>query len=144
MRKKGTWSLALMALFFASPILATDPIPTGRCVLVVPPEAYDPKLKRDVIADQAPRELWSVVLAPAGRPFSSKEKCDVMVASMNRVMEAKVKTNPSPRNQHDLRMAKLARCEKSDGSARFIPGIRHLDDVRKPHVDKLSEHGWPY
>ena len=144
MRKKGLRSLALMALFFASPTLAAEPIPVGRCVLVVPPEAYDPSLKREVIAEHAPREVWSVVLAPVGRPFSSKEKCDVMVASMNRVLEARVKSDPSPRNQHDLRMARLARCEKSDGSARFVPGIRHLEDVHRNHVDKIKEHGWPY
>jgi len=146
MRTRGLFPLVLLALVSAAASMpSAPPVPKGGVVLVAPPEAYDPKLHHDVIAEYAPRSMWSVILTPEGKPFPSKEKCDVLVASVYRVAVMKATTHPSAQTNHDLRMAKLSHCVHSDGSALFVPGVRHLNDVRNPHVDRVgTPKKWPF
>jgi hypothetical protein len=146
MGKKGLCRLAVIALIsVAASTPPAPPVPKGGTVLVAPPEAYDPKLHHDVIDEYAPRPMWSIILTPQGKPFPSKEKCDVLVASLYRVAVMKATTNPSAQTNHDLKMAKLSRCVHSDGSASFVPGVRHLNDVHNPHVDRIgTPKKWPF
>ena len=146
MRMRGLFRLTLLALItIAASMPPALPVPKGGVVLVAPPEAYDSKLHHDVIDEYAPRPMWSIILTPKGQPFSSKEKCDVLVASVYRAAVMKAQSNPSPQNNRDLRMAKLSRCEHSDGSASFVPGVRHLNDLRNPHVDRIgTPKKWPF
>src|ERR1700733_12555351 len=127
MRTRGLLRVVFLALISAAATMpATPPVPKGGVVLLAPPEAYDPKQHHDVIDEYAPRPMWSIILTPQGQPFSSKEKCDVLVASLYRAAAMKAQSHPSPENNHDFRMAKLSRCQHSDGSALFVPGVRHL------------------
>jgi hypothetical protein len=129
----------------AVPAFAATPVAKGGVVIVVPPEAYDPTLHHDVIDDKAPRSLWSIVLSPKGKPFISKERCDILAESVYRQDVVKVQTHPTPANKYHLRKARVSHCERSDGSALFVPGIKHLDDVKKPHVDRITASTtWPY
>ena len=138
--------LLLAAAALASvPVPAATPIPKGGVVIVVPPEAYDPTLHHDVIDENAPRSLWSIVLSPRGKPFISKERCDILTESVYRQDVAKVQTHPTPATNYHLRKARWSHCERSDGSALFVPGVKHLDSIKKRHVDRITASTtWPY
>ena len=113
-------------------------------MIVVPPEAYDPVSHHDVVDENAPRSLWSIILSAHGTPFMSKEHCDILADSIYREDQAKIRKHPTAANKYHFRKARFSHCERSDGSELFVPGVRHLESIKKRHVDRITASAWPY
>lgn len=130
--------LTAVFCFCTAAARASGPVPKGRWVIRMPPF----RIIGDAVSGapwlDAPDAYWS--LSPV--TFSSKDSCRESIQAMDERETREWISEPTPIRRAFMVAFQYADCARSDGTARFILGLRAVTgSLEHPTVHILRE-GW--